>query len=822
MAVKTVASSTEKPLRKTQEAERQTHKIVFEYLDPNNTPDAAREKLEKGEPELPTLKKSLLNILNGGENDSITRLAFERDPSRAHDFGALYYPKLQLIPDQLLKRISIQDSLVAAIAKSRSAHVSAFGREQDDRFSTGFKIEPKRGVMEKASDAQQDELQKRIDRVTRLLLSCGNTKGWDDDDRLNLSQFMEQITRDGIIVGRFAVEVIYTQSLNGEKQFHSFRPVDAATIYRAKPQSEQAESVRREAFHLLQSVKNEKLIPEKFMKDDYSWVQVIEGRPVQAFTSKELLVHSLYPVTDIELGGYPLTPLDTVIAEVTTHINITNHNKLYFQSGRATRGMLVIKSADVDASVVAAVRQQFNASINSVQNAWRMPVFGINPEDEISWQPIDAGAGRDMEFQYLADSNARVILSAFQMSPEELPGYAHLSRGTNNQALSEANNEYKLLAARDVGIRPLLASIQDFFNDRILPLLDPVVAQLCYLRFVGLDADTPEKETTRLQQDGTLHMTYAEILEKVEKDPLPAELGGRFPLNPAVQQIIEKYLTVGEILEYFFNKKGASKDPENQWYQNPLWFQWKQFQMGMQQMQMQQQQMQQQAMMAQQGGQPPEDDGVGGEGGPPPQDGGPDGGGQPPPQDGGEQGSELESGVDQLLSMLTKSEGKKLPANRKALLAQHRLTVKHIMDQWEQDSKVLLATIAQEVSSSIQKGEAEVGEPLTKEELDEEGQPLAKSHFHTADFLDALKRLGWTYAREGGNHTIFENEFLKDIEGYRPLALKRDHARRVPIEYAKSKYLKQQGLKFHPTRGIFPAPGHPYEEGYKRALASNG
>lgn len=27
------------------------------------------------------------------------------------------------------------------------------------------------------------------------------------------------------------------------------------------------------------------------------------------------------------------------------------------------------------------------------------------------------------EFQYLSDTNARVILSAFQMSPEELPGY---------------------------------------------------------------------------------------------------------------------------------------------------------------------------------------------------------------------------------------------------------------------------------------------------------------------------------------------------------------------------------------------------------------
>jgi len=69
-------------------------------------------------------------------------------------------------------------------------------------------------------------------------------------------------------------------------------------------------------------------------------------------------------------------------------------------------------------------------------NSHRMPVFGIGPEDKLTWQPID-NSSRDMEYQYLSDNNARAILSAFQMSPEELPGQAHLSRGTNNQSLSE-------------------------------------------------------------------------------------------------------------------------------------------------------------------------------------------------------------------------------------------------------------------------------------------------------------------------------------------------------------------------------------------------
>jgi hypothetical protein len=51
-----------------------------------------------------------------------------------------------------------------------------------------------------------------------------------------------------------------------------------------------------------------------------------------------------------------------------------------------------------------------------------------------------------MEFQYLSDMNARVILSAFQMSPEELPGYGYLSAARTIRRCRESNNEYKLEA----------------------------------------------------------------------------------------------------------------------------------------------------------------------------------------------------------------------------------------------------------------------------------------------------------------------------------------------------------------------------------------
>lgn len=639
-----------KPTKKSGDMAKNVGQL--EFVDPMGSATKTDEK--------PTLVKSILNVLDGGPEgkNTIERLAFEADPSLNNQYSSLYRAKLRLIPDVILKRISIQDDLVAAIVNTRSNHMSAFGRPRPDRFSLGFVIDALPGVLDRLKgDDQKKEFQDRIEALSKKLATCGETKGWGDNDRMTFAQYLYMSTRDAMTVGRIATEVVYVVGKDGQKRPHSFRPIDAGTIYRAAPQKAAAESVREQAKALIEQVKNKKLIPEKFQNDEYAWVQVIDGKPVQAFTSKECLVHNFYPVTHVELDGYPLTPLDTIIAAVTTHINITTHNKMYFQTGRATRGMLVIKSDDMDEGVIARIRQQFNASINSVNNAWRMPVFGVGADDEITWAAIDQGQ-RDAEFQYLADSNARVILSAYQMSPEELPGYAHLSRGTNNQALSESNNEYKLQAARDVGIKPLIKQWEDFLNSCILPLLDPTLAKLVSIQLLGLDAETAEKESVRLQQDMPVHMTYDEVLEKVEKDPVGKEWGGEFPINPQFQNVLatKSGLFVGEIAAHFFGRPDLKDRPDLQYVQDPMWFEY-------QNLLMQQQQAQQAAQQPQQ---PPTD-----------------ANGNPTAQT---QESDLTRSLDQAIGLLTKSE-KQLPPSKRRILAQHKATVEHFIKGWEEDVK---------------------------------------------------------------------------------------------------------------------------------------
>lgn len=158
-------------------------------------------------------------------------------------------------------------------------------------------------------------------------------------------------------------------------------------------------------------------------------------------------------------------------------------------------------------------------------------------------------------------------------------------------------------------------------------------------------------------------------MRQVERDPLPADMGGDMPMNPAFQSIISKWLTQGEILEKFFGKDGASKDPALAFYNDPGWLQW--YSMQMQQpaqdaqtasVDLQNQGTQMQLEQAQDDSQHPLDPNI----------------------------ATVHEGIDQLSRIfkpqaeqpVTKSEKMITPNNKKLLSQQHQLTRK-IVDKFE-------------------------------------------------------------------------------------------------------------------------------------------
>lgn len=658
--------------------------ISYNMLKKQEQESIESSKEEKTEKNDQSVLGMILKSLQSQASQQVDRMAFEVDPLNHNTNTANFYKvKTNLTPDHVIKKLigPSGDELVSQILQARANHISAFGRPRTDRFSTGFDfVDMDKNAIR--SEEEQKAIQERIDKARSFLWKCGLEKLDNEADQPNLSQILKQIVRDGIAYGRLAVEHLYAADpKTGKKVYYGFRPVDAGTIYKILPKREQDQTLRAQAVSILAGLKNEKISVEKYKKDEYRYVQVIDGKPVQAFAEDELSLYTLYPVTNVEYNGYPLTPIDQALNAITTHINITMHNKLYFQNGRAAKGMLVFKSDSIDESTVQKIRLQFHQSINSVQNSWRMPVFAVGAEDDVAFSSIDT-QGRDAEFQYLMDNNARVILSSFQMSPEELPGYAHLARGTNTQALSESDNEWKLTAARDVGLRPLVLDIQDFLNNHVLAKADPELAKTHQIVLAGLEKDSPEKEATRLQQDMPIHMTYNEVLEHVEKNLLDKSLGGDFPLNPQFQQIISQYLTVGQILEAFFGVKDASKDPRYQYIRDPFWFQKEQLilqkaQLAMQQQMMVEQQMQQQMMAQQQAamGQDPQQEG------------------QQPPEQGTDQQQNMQKNLEWSANNYAIME-KAIKSNHntisRMLLERHKQMVDNHLSKWSEHSKEAL------------------------------------------------------------------------------------------------------------------------------------
>ena len=561
---------------------------------PNNKPpanmmftmsEAPGESLEKSAAygQSVNTESPLLNALQratGSANKKAPRLAFTENPAPTDNYLGLYKSKRRLLPDEVLKQIRIQDHLVAAILRARGSMFSLFGHLRKDRFDTGFEIAIKKEFYEILTPEQYEKVMERVKKCERILLNCGHTAGLENQDKMTLSQYIDIQMQNGLNFGRFSTEMIYdrdaVQDENGDFPFHRFRPVDVATIYRCVRKGEYVgNNLRETAMRMLESITGDKpkIDLEKLKEDRYAWLQVIDGTPRQAFTHREMLVYNLFPCTDIEMNGYPVSPLDTVVSSVTTHISIDAYKKLYFQNGRATRGMLVIKSDEVDEAVLNSIKLQFNASINNVANSFRTPIFGMGKEDSVDWLPFSGEGLHDDAFQFMYDQIARNIMSSFSISPDELPGYSHLSRGTNSQTLSESNNEFKLTAARDTGLRPLLLKLQIFFNQLLFPLIDPLLSKICEIKFCGLDAQSKEQESTRLQQDMPTFMTYDEVLHQVDKELVGASMGGMVPFNERYQLILDKYKNVGEIMGTFLDDASAIVDPMLRYKRDPFWLQ---------------------------------------------------------------------------------------------------------------------------------------------------------------------------------------------------------------------------------------------------------
>jgi hypothetical protein len=539
------------------------------------------EELRKSKLDLLPLQKALNDAI-GKTTERAPALAFMESPNYNDAYSGVVKSKRNEIPDDVLKLVRLQDYLVAAILRTRGGQLSQFGKKRADRFDKGMEISIKPEFFKLLNTEQYEKVVERIKRLETILLNCGHTEQLENQQKMTLSQFLGIQIQNALTFGWIGTEVIYDRESepdkDGEFPFNRFRPIDAGTIYKTVRNGENAGiNTRILAIKELERITGDKIKIDydKLREDKYAWCQLIEGIAKQYFTHKELLMYEFFPTTDVERNGYPVPPIETAISSITTNICIATWKRLYFQNGRATRGALVIKSDDVDSPTLEKFRQEFQASINGVQNSFRTPLMGISPTEGIEWLSF-ANDKADDSFEFVADQICRNILASFQMSPDELPGFGHLSKGSNSQTLSESNNEFKLEAARDSGLVPIVQHFENLFNQRLIPIIDPILAKIVVLKFAGLDAESREQEATRLQQEMPTSLNYDQVLRQVDKEPIGICMGGEFPFNERIQLLMDKYLDVGQVKGRFYNSPSSFVDPMLRFKRDPFSLQYMQ------------------------------------------------------------------------------------------------------------------------------------------------------------------------------------------------------------------------------------------------------
>lgn len=547
--------------------------ISYTLADGSNLGTIA--ELKQNRPDLFPLQKAL-NDSQGKATERAPALAFMESPNYNDAYAGVVKARRNEIPDSVLKMVRVQDYLVAAILRTRGGQLSQFGKKRSDRFDKGMEIKIKPEFFKLLNTEQYEKVVERIKRLETIILNCGHTEELENQQKMTLSQFLGLQIQNALTFGWMGTEVIYDRETdpdkNGQFPFNRFRPIDSGTIFKTVRNGEQAGvNTRILAIKELERITGDKIKIDydKLREDRYAWCQQVEGIAKQYFTHEELLMYEFFPCTDVEKNGYPIPPIETAISSITTNISIATWKRLYFQNGRATRGALVIKSDDVDSPTLEKFRQEFQASINGVQNSFRTPLMGISPTEGIEWLSF-ANDKADDSFEFVADQICRNILATFQMSPDEVPGFGHLSKGSNSQTLSESNNEFKLEAARDSGLVPIIQHFENFFNQRLIPIIDPILSKIVVLRFAGLDAESREQEVTRLQQEMPTSLTFDDVLHQVDKDPIGVGMAGEVPFNERIQLLWDRLLDVGQVKGRFLRNPAAFVDPLLRFKRDPF------------------------------------------------------------------------------------------------------------------------------------------------------------------------------------------------------------------------------------------------------------
>lgn len=437
-----------------------------------------------------------------------------------------YKDRRSTISYDVLKRIGSSMSIISAIINTRVNQVSTFTSPYRRTRNIGFEIK------HKDPDHRLTKSEKRfIVELESFMTSCGRPKQnkYSPKRRDNFDHFTRKVIRDRMLYDQLCFEVVPD---NRGRPFE-FLAIDASTIrVAADPKSDKRRDLKKEERDLgpfldkYAGINMGYPVATTSVKESASFVQLWQGSIIRAYNTEELAFCIANPRTDIKANGYGFSECEQLINIITSQLWAEEYNRNFFKQGASPKGIINIRGDNIAPEQLEAFKRQWLSNVSGVENAWRTPVL---QSEEIQYLNMQ-GSNLDMEYSRWLEYLIKVTCAVFLIAPEEIGFY--LSPGGMQQPMVDTNNEWKLKASKDRGLRPLLRFYADSLNRNVIDNIDDKF----YLDFIGLDELTERERIELRQQQVQFFRTINEIRSDEDLDPVD---DGDIIMNPIYLQKIQ-------------------------------------------------------------------------------------------------------------------------------------------------------------------------------------------------------------------------------------------------------------------------------------------
>lgn len=377
---------------------------------------------------------------------------------------------------RMLRSIAGKVAPITAVHTLRTMQIRPFSFKSFNEDETGFMI--------KLKDKDQTPSKKEKEEMSEIadfFLHSGYTNFPGSEKREEgMQEINEQLVRELLTIDQVAL----TLRANKKGKLLDFWILDGATIKRT--------------------------VKDYGYRGDtnITFVQEVEGKIIETFTTEDILFYYSNRRTDIQRKGYGYSYIEQCLDMITAFLFGMAYNKEFFNSSAQPKGILSFEGDQLDQGQIEELQRQWVSMFRGVKGLWKTPFLQYNAK----WQSM-APSNRDMEFnEYIQ------ILSSWIFAIHGTDAAEVGMRLNQAQNVLNDNQEAKIAFSKSRALRDLLMSLSTVYNKIMerVPEWDKY-----HFVFTGLEAKDQSSEEDIKGKQVKTRKTLNEIRAEEDAPPLP-------------------------------------------------------------------------------------------------------------------------------------------------------------------------------------------------------------------------------------------------------------------------------------------------------------